>query len=52
MGVFKHLMGIIDFVKKLIKHKLENGWSISIDLPSGYTVPEEERTKWKSKKPH
>lgn len=46
-------MSIINLIKQLIKRKLENGWSISLDLPSGYTVPEEERTnKWKSKKPH
>lgn len=46
-------MGIVDLIKQLIKHKLENGWSISINLPSGYTVPQEERTnKWKSNNKH
>lgn len=45
-------MSIINLIKQLIKRKLENGWSISIDLPSGYTVPKQETDKWKSKKPH
>lgn len=45
-------MGIIEFVKQLIKHKLENGISISIDLPSFYTVPEQERQTCNSKKKH
>lgn len=42
-AIFKRLMSIIDFVKQLIKHKLENGISISIDLPSFYTAPKQER---------
>lgn len=37
-------MSILDVIKQLIKRKLENGWSISIDLPSFYTVPAQERT--------
>ncbi len=45
-------MGIIEFIKQLIKHKLENGISISIDLPSFYTAPKQERHKCKSKKKH
>ena len=32
-------MSLLGFVKQLIKKKLEHGISISIDLPSGYTVP-------------
>lgn len=43
------MKAILRILKKIIKHKLENGWSISIDLPTGYTVPEEDKT-WKSKK--
>lgn len=42
-------MSIMDLVKQLIKRKLENGISVSIELPSWYTAPEE-RTKCKSKK--
>lgn len=37
-------MWVVEFIKQLIKRKLENGWSISIDLPTGYTVPKGERT--------
>ena len=43
-------MSILDTVKQLIKHKLENGISISLDLPSFYTVPEKERQTCKLKK--
>jgi hypothetical protein len=32
-------MNFIGLIKSLIKRKLENGVSISIDLPSFYTAP-------------